>query len=82
MTRTLKKGTIHKCPTCGHNMNVIKTDQMTALTKMARYACTNGECGQVFRAFIQLEEVLIPSDMPDPKHDLPIADYSVERMKK
>lgn len=61
-----------KCPHCGYPSNVRTSRPMSPLTGVARYQCSNIECGHCFKAMFEITETLSPSAMPNPAIVLPV----------
>lgn len=61
-----------KCPHCRARANVRTSRDMGLLSGMARYQCSNIECGHTFKALFEITETLSPSAMPNPAVVLPV----------
>jgi transposase-like protein len=61
-----------KCPHCHAHSNVRTSQMMSTLTGVARYQCSNVDCGHTFKAMFEITETLSPSAMANPTIVLPV----------
>lgn len=64
-----------RCPHCKSPCNSRTSFETSALTRTFIYCCTNYECGQTFKAVMEIHYTISPSATPDPAVNLPISTH-------
>ena len=67
------KKTTFSCPDCGSSCPITTTKKLTDTVKEFHTCCSNDECGGRYVFQSEPVRVLIPSQTPNPKINLPCA---------
>lgn len=60
------------CPECGSRAVSRTSRRLSVCVTEGYYDCTNMECGCRFKALTEIVGVLVPGDVRNPTHQLPL----------